>query len=417
MLKPPVLLATTISCFISILLATSCTKPVQEDPGKFIAVTYPKGEINGLPVENSVGSAGGTITSADGKLKVSVPAGAVTNTTLVSIQEITNTLPLGAGPSYRVLPAGLTLSKPITITLSYDETDLDGSDENALDLATQDDNGTWKRIKNTQLNKAAKTLVVESDHLGDYSFTGGYKLSPDKAALGQGESTVLTVSVLKEKNTEADEKEAELGNFFIITNAGDIETWSARGEGQIVARGSTAEFKAPSPISGHVTTEVSASVRNVKRPGRLTSDKLVLRKKITMSSDSFMAGYYDGVPFTCVGVSAFVASGVTVIQGATANNKSVLIFVNGTDVGSYSYGNPSEAGKAEIRCDLTGVIHETVYTLCGPPSSTGYASGGMTINNYQQGGVIAGNFTATLYDDIGCQLKTKKITAAFRVKK
>jgi hypothetical protein len=416
MLRGAAFYSTLIISSVSISLMIACVKPVHDDPNTFAPKTYPKGETDGIVMQNNFGPSGGTITSSDGKFKVEIPAGAIATATVVTVQEITNTLPLGTGSSYRVLPADLKISKPVTITLAYEETELDGLDEDALDLATQDNNGTWKRIKNTQLNKTNKTLVAESDHLGDYSFTGGYKLSPDKAGLGEGEGTILGVTMLKEKQSGEDEKEAELGFFYKITNAGDIETWSARGEGQIIARGSTAEFKAPPTISGHLTTEVSAAVKNVKRPGRLSNGKLTLRKKITMSSDSFMAGYFDGTPFTCVGVSAFVASGVTVIQGVSSNNKSVLIFVKGTDVGSYEYGSPADAGKAEIRSDLTGNVYETVYTLCGPPSSTKYASGGMTINNYQNGGVVAGTFSATLYDDMGCQLQTKKITGAFRVK-
>ncbi|MCG2612837.1 hypothetical protein LZZ85_01050 [Terrimonas sp. NA20] len=416
MLRNSALFSTLITCSVSILLMTSCIKPVHDDPNIFRPRTYPKGETDGLVMQNNFGASGGTITSPDGKLTVLIPAGALTTPTVVTVQQISNTLPLGTGTAYRVLPADLTLSKPVTITLAYEATELDGMDEDALDLATQDQNGTWKRIKNTQLNKTSRTLIAESNHLGDYSFTGGYLLSPDKAGLGQGESTILTVSVLQEKSTGDNEKEAELGSFSTIIKAGDLETWTLQGEGQIMPRGSTAEFKAPASISGHIISDISVVVKNIKRPGRLTNDKLTLRKKITMSSDSFMAGFFDGVPFNCISVSAFVASGVTVIQGDVTTSKKILIFVKGTTVGTYPYGDPSEAGKADIRADITGTMYETSYTLCGPPVSTSYTAGGMTISTYQNSGLIAGEFAATLYDDMGCQLNTKKITGTFRVK-
>jgi hypothetical protein len=414
--KITILPALAISALYFSLL-TACSKPIADNPVIYTPTTYAQGDVDGLRVEQNIGSSGGQITSADGKLTLSIPAGALSSNTQISIQGVTRSILIGAETSYRILPADITLAKPVTISLSYDETQIDGFDEDVLDLIRQDNTGTWKRIKNTQIDKTVKTLMAESAYLGDYSFTGSYRVTPDKTGLGEGESAILIITTVQEEETGEDEKEAALGRLYAIDKMGDVETWTKRGAGEILPRGTTAEFKAPVPLTGQITTEVFVTIKNINRKLRSSNGKLQLKRKITMSSESFMSGYYDGTPFTCVGVTASIMSGVTMIQGVTAGGKTVLIMAKGTNVANYPYGNPAEAGKAEIRCDISGVFYETVYTVCGTPSSTKYAGGGMTITNYQNGGTIAGEFTATLYDDFGCQLRTKKITGVFKVKR
>lgn len=416
MQKIPKIVSRALLLITMISGAVACSKSVEQEENTFSPVKYEMGLPDGGFVEKTMNASGGVITSTDGKLRLSVPAGALTTSTVVSIQAIKNTVPLGTGSSFRILPADLSLSKPVTITLAYNEAELDGVDEEALDLTTQDNAGTWKRMKRTQLNRSNKTLTVETDHLGDFSFSGNYLLSPRKAGLAAGETTQLTVNTVQEKNTDEDEEEAPLGGIIPISNSGDFDTWNASGPGTIKVNGSTAEFTAPSSINGTETTDITVVLKNVKRPARLPNGKLLLRKKIVMAAGNFMAGYYDGQPFTCIGVSVTVGGGITTIQGVTADGKSVLMFVHGTDIGNYPIGNPTQSGKSEIRCNITGDVYESVYTTCGPPSSTNYAGGAVKVEGYQNGSTLAGQFNSTLYDDSGCQIKTKDISGSFRVK-
>lgn len=406
-----------LAMFFAMFCLIACSKSEPADGEIFVPRTYERGEAEGVPVQQSIGAGGGVITSADGKFKLELPAGALGSSSSVSIQTISNTLPLGAGAAYRVLPADIKLLKPAVISFLYNEAEVDGLDEDALDLATQDQSGVWKRLKRSQLNKANRVLRAEVKHLGDFSFTGSYRLVPVKAGLGAGEKTQLMVYTIQEKADGDEDEEAILGSIIPVTGSDDLDNWQVSGPGSIITEGSAAEFTAPPAIDAGATVEIAVTVKNVQRLTRLANRQLRLRKMIHLAAENFMAGFHDGQPFTCIGVSVLTAGGITTIQGITAEGKSVLILVNGTDVGSYPYGSPSQAGQAEIRCNISGDVYETVYTICGPPLETRYASGSLRLGSYQSaGGEIAGDFSTTLYDDSGCQIRSKTITGSFGVK-
>jgi hypothetical protein len=91
-------------------------------------------------VSKEIGEVGGSVTSADGRLTVDIPAGALTESTMISIQPISSTLPMGIGDAYRLSPEGQIFSLPATITFNYDDTALRGSSSQLLYIAYQDEN-------------------------------------------------------------------------------------------------------------------------------------------------------------------------------------------------------------------------------------------------------------------------------------
>jgi hypothetical protein len=402
----------------SLPAATGCSKSGSNtpDPGSnetYVPTTYPKGTLQGTATQKTIGAEGGSITSADGKIKLTIPAGAVATATSFSIQPVTNTAPLGAGPSYRLLPENTAFSKPVTIALSYDDASVEGSNEDALDLAYQDNTGTWKALNKTTLDKTKHTLTVESTHFSDYSLTGYYVLVPTKTVVFAGDTTRIIVKRIAVPAGNDNDEETPLGGVEQVTEEGGLEGWDMSGTGEINPSGNTSViYKAPTTVSGTALSEILVKVKNIRRPLRMKGKVLTLRRKVNITpNQDFFAGTYDGQPFNCIGVSVMTAGGITTIQGVTAQGKSVLIFINSADVGSFPYGNPSNAGKSEIRCNITGDVYETVYTECGPPSVTKYADGGLALKGFQSG--VAGEFTATLYDDSNCGLKTKQISGSF----
>src|SRR5687768_15033479 len=89
----------------------SCKKTSKENgPSNFEPELTAKGQPVGLPVTKSIDASGGTLSSPDGKLTITVPAGTVSSATTFSIQPITNTLQDNK-PAYRLLPEGITLAK------------------------------------------------------------------------------------------------------------------------------------------------------------------------------------------------------------------------------------------------------------------------------------------------------------------
>src|SRR5450755_5139363 len=77
----------------------------------------------GIPVTKTIGAAGGTIISADGRAELDIPAGALSSDLAISIQPITNECPNGAGVAYDFLPNGTKFLIPATLTIHYTDDD------------------------------------------------------------------------------------------------------------------------------------------------------------------------------------------------------------------------------------------------------------------------------------------------------
>src|SRR5262245_28927723 len=98
-------------------LFTCCSKHSGEAPPPPSPIHTPKGTTLGSPVSATIGSGGGGLISADGRISLIVPAGAVTSNTTFSIQPIRNTLDTNsAAPAYRLLPEGQTFAQPVRVS-------------------------------------------------------------------------------------------------------------------------------------------------------------------------------------------------------------------------------------------------------------------------------------------------------------
>lgn len=145
-----------------------------------VAITSP-GNTTGQKVEKTIGAAGGTITSADGKASLVIPAGALENNQTISIQPIENNAPLGkSGFAYRFLPHGLQFKKNANFVLNYTDEEMIGAAPELLKLATQSANGTWKNAGAVTLDKTNKKITAELAHFSDYSIYTSYSLNTNK---------------------------------------------------------------------------------------------------------------------------------------------------------------------------------------------------------------------------------------------
>lgn len=164
------------------MLFSACHKPASLKPEKSQLLKdqkmsalseegdpMPEGTPDDTPIaETSIGSAGGELTSTDGKVKVTIPAGALATSQNISIQRISNTNPMGANKGYRLLPHGLQFAQPVTITFSYDEKTMNGTLPEALGIAFQNDEGVWWALP-VVTDTAAKKVTVNTTHFSDWS--------------------------------------------------------------------------------------------------------------------------------------------------------------------------------------------------------------------------------------------------------
>ncbi|WP_341836055.1 hypothetical protein WJU16_24865 [Chitinophaga pollutisoli] len=142
--------------------------PPQEEPDGSGEVTE-AGKPDGTPgTEKAIGAAGGEITSADGKIKITVPPGVLANTVTIGIQRISNTNPLGNQHAYRLTPHGQRFNKPVQITFPYDDTNLKGTHEEVIGIAYQNEKGVWIALP-VERNTTARTITVNTTHFSDWA--------------------------------------------------------------------------------------------------------------------------------------------------------------------------------------------------------------------------------------------------------
>lgn len=313
--------------FIANLLCwNSCTKD-DPDPSDTTPVNPIVTEV-GIPVGDAVtgtiGVTGGTLTSADGKLSVTVPAEALTNNTAVGIQPISNNAPLGVGSGYRLTPEGTTFAKPIKLTFYYDKETLQGSPEDFLWIVTQATNGTWNALLKSAVDTIAKTVTVETTHFSDWVL-GRFidmALEPSQKIIKVGNRLRLSVTAFA--RTTADEEDELAPLVPIKEPTGDeleylapltpilpaaerllrfrIKSWSLNGSnapvsgtyGKLTSAKLTAEYTAPAKRPQPSQVAVSARLEVINDAGQVKTSFLLVSNITIIDSDYYLRLTVDG---------------------------------------------------------------------------------------------------------------------------
>jgi hypothetical protein len=95
--------------------------------GEMVFAPTEVGTPAGNKVTKDIGPEGGTLVSPDGRLTLTVPQNALTETVPFSIQPVTSKFETGLGLSYRLEPEGKTFATPVDISVHYDDHDLEGT--------------------------------------------------------------------------------------------------------------------------------------------------------------------------------------------------------------------------------------------------------------------------------------------------
>lgn len=196
------------------------TPTVQSTDPIITEVGTPTGEVS----SKAIGATGGTLESADGKLTVIIPAGALESTTTITIQPISNEGPLGLGSGYRLQPEGTIFSKAVKLNFHYSDQLLDGTLPDFLWIITQTDNGGWNALLKSSVDMGTRTVSVETNHFSDWAL-GRFielSLSPSAATVLKGKSVELRVAGFsRDKAVDEDEELVPL-----IPLTGDAEVLS-----------------------------------------------------------------------------------------------------------------------------------------------------------------------------------------------
>jgi hypothetical protein len=414
---------------IAIQLISSCRKspvtPAHENhPTAFTGTGLP----TGASISKTIGASGGTIASADGKVRLVVPAGALDQDQALSIQPIESKVPLGIDKAaYRFEPHGLHFKKPCQLFMSFTDNDITGLAPELSGLAVQQADGSWKAENSITVDKANHTLSGNITHFSDYNFFLKYALRDSKTHtdtrlvhLSLGEKVLFEVM-----NTE----DEDTGSLFVplpLAN-GFVKEWDINGNPFTQQTNDTYGHFESSDNSqklaqfNYVAPHTMPAVSTIALSAKLDLDKkgafyLVRNVKVedlnTMSINnvaynkpSVSAGYIkrpnDQVEVVIVNMMA-----------TNSNNKyaSISITIEGYHgPGTYNFSDKITASAG----DGNGNSFSSSYFNNSGPA---YATGSITITSGRiSGDVLQGSIDASLIKEGGSTNEPAPVKGVFSV--
>jgi hypothetical protein len=417
---------------LAILFLYACTSEKNKD-NVTPQPQAPKGEVRpagtslGAPVTKDIGAAGGNISSADGKLKVTVPAGAIAANTQFSVEPISNTLPGSPGIAYRLRPEGVKFAKPLTLEFTYNTSDLDSTSEEALFMAYQAKDGIWRMLPKTQLDRTAQKLTIQTDHFSDWAPFAMFWLTAIKNALKPKESTLLSVHVTEDfLISSLNQDEVEIAREKVLQSADNVKNWKVNSGGTVTpdAKPFLANYTAPAKVPNPNPVTVSVEIHNFipagMIPGRGATGKAILFKKIRIYEDTYFYGTNGGAEYNTLQHWFFEEDGedIMLIGGFTGTAAHFGLYLpKGSGVGTY---NMNMHGYVYIEdfSQAGTLIYNTVYTHCISGDDIN-AAGSIEITKIETlNGVkyIEGNFSVGMFKFTSCSPPVKKVTGEFRVR-
>jgi hypothetical protein len=424
--------------FLVLTLFCQCKKggtDTETAPSAAQKVQREHGQPIGTATKQTIGTAGGSITAADGGLVLTIPAGAVETPLEFSIQPVENKLETGS-KAYRLLPEGTVFKKPVTLTYTYASAGISTEEAAYLFMVYQDAAGYYHQAKNLQHSAITKTLVVQTNHFSDWTFASRIQLKTDRTPNGgtvelkKGESVTLTLSkyYTDEKTTDAYDDSAPLLEDLLFADVAKI-SWSKTGSGTVSANKATAQYTAPAFIPSGEELLVTATVTDPDlgrdNNGQVIRQMILSQPVVLLpESEAFFEVTEDGTKYQLKNARVSFVPGFVTINGAFLHNSNTITLTlkDPTGAGNYVYGMPGLAGKASIDYIATGL---SVFVHFRPDDCTNgkeihYADGQVSITKLAAavGEYTEGSFTGQVYDVMWCSNgQQKTLSGRFKIRK
>jgi hypothetical protein len=401
---------------ITALVVSSCLVACQEseptvDPGT--PIELPDG-VPGTPTEigqpdgtlsaKTIGPEGGTITSANGEVKLTIPAGALDQATNISIQPISNKNPNGLGGAFRFAPEGLHFKKPASLTFQYDDRKISSKDQANLGVCYQRSNKVWYDIAGVKVNTTTHEITVPMAHFSDWT---AYELAQlEFTSLADnhggrvrcGESLELAAGLMTfDENYPKDSVEKPLRQ---PKNLGI--NWAVIGSGKIVGKYNGATYTAPALLPAVNPVLITC---DLVFPGK--KGKVILMHEILIVGESYFVATVDGKDIESEHFAYVRIDDYYLISGNYKGDReivSLFIYAPQLRAGTYPFwdGKTAKGNKAEV---MVGQIGQPVYNSHLWDCSGNRASpGSVTITSVEKidgKTFIAGSYTATVYKTEG----------------
>jgi hypothetical protein len=235
----------------------------------------------GTRITKSIGPGGGTITSDDGKIDLTIPAGALSANTNISIQSVTNECPGAIGLAYDLLPNGTKFSVPASFTYHYTDSGVNGTDPLLLYNVFQDSLNQWEvSDEDKEVDTVGKTVSFNVSHFTIFGLEPGVYIQTSQVQLNANEQATLIVwRWVKAKKGTASGNANRLVPAQPFANS-QVSNWAINGavggnsqDGTISGSGPIVTYNAPSNIDQDrevkVTVEVDEPETIHVRPGKV----------------------------------------------------------------------------------------------------------------------------------------------------
>jgi hypothetical protein len=297
-----------------------------------------------------IGAQGGSLASDDGSLSLTIPAGALSENTSISIQAVENTLPGSRATSFQLLPEGLIFKKPVAIHFSYSALDLEGSTRELLRPAYQDKEGYYHMPQDFSLDPFSKTLKVQSIHFSNWTVFECYRLVGPNSVIPGGTAdlklkTYVPIGPLSkgEDMLLGDYIESE-DNDPILSSA----VWKLVGEGIINPYDRGCSYVAPPDVPNQNPITISVELTgNFFGSGTSKHQKLILLKPIAIEGSEYFTVNLDGVS-TRVTMGAFFTTGEGLYISGIMKDYQFNIKVSAKRVGNFPFKLPTALNGADI---------------------------------------------------------------------
>ncbi|SEJ73080.1 hypothetical protein SAMN05216327_117135 [Dyadobacter sp. SG02] len=388
---------------------------------------------NGDVATKRIGTAGGTITSSDNQVTLTIPAGALSKETEISIQPITNEAPNGLGLAYRFSPDGTAFTKPASLTFHYDSRRAASPD--AFRIATQGTDRRWYHTSKVTVDRNARTITTEMPHFSDWT---AYEMFMIEDLSLQGADYVelgasidlqvlfanLVIPIKLPGETETPNIEMEHIEFSVLGGSanGSIKATGGR---KFTDAGDAypARFTAPSanPPSNPVTVVADVTLKG-------TNAKIQLVKQILIGKDYFR-GTFDGKPYNWENL-VFAKTDDALLIGGWNDNPAQSLNIELHHV-NFDAPNRLYAYGALVDTEAWAEFSETYSNTGGGFISSNFdcvreamrvSPGGVNITQISIiNGVeyIQGTITGTFYNLPGpcpAALRPKDVTGEFRIR-
>jgi hypothetical protein len=407
-----------------------------EKPGKEAPIVGEPTEVGtptGDKISQSIGPAGGVIRTADGNVSLTIPAGALSQPTTISLQPIENKALLGIGSAYEFSPDGLKFAKPAQLVVKYEAGSLDGTSPEAIGIAFQDEKRVWQG-KMAKVNTTEGTFTASVPHFSSWAFFKYYSLIPESVVLAPTQTQKLEVLYVKGSELDPDweplPRDVEDNDLIAplvlpkLLKASQVKNWLVSGENlngrfdeklgmlTVLEEGAAAEYKAPSKVPPTSHNPIAVSVELKLRKGQLI---LISNLTIAAANEMIISGKRFENPITEAEIAPGffmlmmterrVDAGPQAFLGATvgknfkgvgtyAINEDIIISAQSKDVNyDGSWLDPAEDYKAK------------------------YGPGSITITKFDGAGKpVAGTVTATLHYQSPDYKEHKTITVTAKFK-